>query len=767
MIFVRNCFTSEQLNIVKEISDKTGVSIKLAEIMFSRGIDDVVKAVRYLHPGKHNFNDPFLLSGMKEAVERLKLARDCGERVVVFGDYDADGVCAATIMKRALEDFGVEEVYSVVPERSQGYGLTHELVENVLERYYPDLIITVDCGISCKDEVNFIQDVGVDVIVTDHHEIPEEIPDCVVINCKLKDQAYPCNYLCGAGVAYKVAYALLGDIANKYLDLAALATIADSMILLDENRDIVYEGLKLFKSGGNRALAKLIEKSGLKEITSTGLAFTVAPRINAAGRMGDAHCALALLSEDDSSEIAEKCEILNAYNAERQNLCDLLLRSAKEKLLSGGLHKKCIVLADKDWSGGLVGIVAAKLVEEYNRPVVLFTGNGDKFHGSVRSIDGVNIFQAISACKEHLIDFGGHSQAAGITISEEKIPLFERCFSDYLDANYSAKQFEPRLEVESVIDAPFPIEFAEELDLLEPYGTGNRRPMFCVEAENVKVNSLKHGSPHIVFKTDYIDLIYFNGEKKTNIINAPALKRIAFEANLSAYGGRISLKGYVKAIDYQLENSERLYLECFRKDLFSFKLSNDASCAETIDNETIARLIAGKDKAEKSCLFVASNPETLSDFGIEISNCQLYLPDPRLNDGTVILALEDFSSRDYDAVVYMDKPMFNLAKNNCSARYYISNKPAFDVFGLSADRTIFAEVFKILKLNRFYGESSVDVAMNIERKGIDKKQIIFCLEVFLELGFFEFASGSLQINKSARNELGCSELYRRVSKLLV
>lgn len=763
MITIRNELNTEQLNRISELSKSFGISEKLAEILFTRGINDNLKVERFLHPGKQNFNDPFLLSGMRDAVERITAARDNGERILIFGDYDADGICASTVMKKALIDFGVQEVFAVVPERSQGYGLTHDYVEQVLERYYPDLLITVDCGISCHDEVDFIQDVGVDVIVTDHHEIPEQIPECTVINCKLKNQDYPCDYLCGAGVAYKVAYALIGEHANKYLDLVALATIADSMILLDENRDIVTEGLKLIGRGGNRALEKLIEKSALKEISASGLAFTVAPRINAAGRMNDARCALSLLVENDPLRISELCEVLGEYNTERQNLCDKLLKSAKEKLKTGGLHKKCIVLADKSWNGGLVGIVAAKLVEEYNRPVVLFTGTDGKFHGSVRSIEGVNIFQAVSACKEHLIDFGGHSQAAGITIAEDKVPDFESAFSDYLDENYTAKQFEPIIEADFMVDGPLSMGFIEELNLLEPYGVGNRKPMFCMDVENLNANPVKPGSPHVSFKTEFLDFIYFNGDRRLAILNAPAKKRLAFEATISVYNGRSSMKGYVKSVDYTLYDNERLRLDCFRNDLLSYL---NGSEVETCDNQSIARLCSMRNDKAHSYLYVASNPDSLIKNGFALSECQLYNPDPRLNGSTAILSLKDFSNRDFDAVVYLDRPLFKRAVNIYPTEYYIAEDYAYDINGLSIDRAIFAEVFKILKNNRFYGRSSVDVALSIQSDNISKEQIVFCLEVFLELGFFTIESGILQLDKTVKKELNLSVLYKKISEKL-
>lgn len=764
MIVACNPLDELRQNAVAEIAAEFGLSSVLAKIMVSRGIDDVEKARRFLNPGKKNFYDPFLLSGMQSAVERITAARDAGERVVVFGDYDVDGICASTIMFNALKRYGLSDVFVVVPERSQGYGLSHGLVESVLERYFPDLIITVDCGISCKKEVGFISDMGVDVIVTDHHEIPEEIPDCIVVNCKLKGQLYPCDYLCGAGVAYKTAYALIGDKADDYLDLAALATIADSMILLDENRDIVYEGLRLIEKGGNRALSKLIEKSGLKEITSTGLAFTVAPRINAAGRMDDARAALSLMLESDPLEISEKCEILNEYNLQRQDLCDELLKSARQKLLSGGLHNKCIVLADEKWRGGLVGIVAAKLVEEYNRPVVLFTGKDGRFHGSVRSIDGVNIFRAVSACKEHLIDFGGHAQAAGITIAEDKIPLFEQCFSDYLDANYGKEQFEPKIEVESVITEPFTVELAEELSVLEPFGTGNKRPLFCADVDKINAYPIKAGSPHVVFKTEYLDFIYFNGERKLDVLNAPAKKRIAFEANLSTFNGRTYLKGSVKCVEYALADDERLAIDCFKNDLLSYK--NGKEITEICDNELIAALASKKTSDDANYLYVCSSVDSLKKYGFDLSECSLYAPDATKGGSSVVLSLRDFSLRGFDGIVYLDVPAFNCALNGVETKYYVGGERAHSLSGLSVDRAVFAEVFNLLRLNRFYGNSSVDVAACIKSETLSKEQIVFCLEVFLELKIFSFVSGCLQLDRNVKSELSASELYRRVSEAI-
>ena len=303
MKIIQKQFTNEELNSIKNLSKSSNLLCETAAILYSRGYDTLEKIDKFLNAGKQNFYSPFLLSGVKEAVERLLAAKENGETVVIYGDYDADGICATTVLYRTLIEYGVN-VYAVVPEREDGYGLSQKSIDEVCENIFPDLLITVDCGISSHDEVEYLKDLGVDVIVTDHHELPKILPDCTVINCKLKDQEYPFDSLCGAGVAYKLATALIGEKANKFLDIVSLATVADSMPLVSENRDIVTEGLKNIKNGKVcKAIKSLIEISGIKEITASSLAFGVAPRVNAAGRMGDANSALKMFLSDSDFDV--------------------------------------------------------------------------------------------------------------------------------------------------------------------------------------------------------------------------------------------------------------------------------------------------------------------------------------------------------------------------------------------------------------------------------------------------------------------------------
>ena len=314
-------FTQEQLNSIADLAESAGLTENVTRILYARGVDTAEKIRKFMNPSSKNFLDPFLMKGMREAVDMITQARDEGRTVAVFGDYDADGICASAIMYHALKAFGIEpHVY--VPERTDGYGLSEEVVDRVFEDCNPELFITVDCGISCAKETQYIYELGCDVIVTDHHELPEVLPDCVIVNPKLKDD-YPYDNLCGAGVAFKLACALLGERAYEWLDFATLATVADSVPLLGENRDIVTEGLKLFNHFIRPCFTELIGKT-YDAITAQTLAFNLAPRINAAGRMGDARAAFELFITESAVDIYDLSVKLCAYNTERQKYCDEL-----------------------------------------------------------------------------------------------------------------------------------------------------------------------------------------------------------------------------------------------------------------------------------------------------------------------------------------------------------------------------------------------------------------------------------------------------------
>ena len=577
MKILQKQFNKEELNSIKNLSVACNLLEQTTAILYSRGYDTLEKVDRFLSAGKDNFISPFALSGVKEAVERINFAKENGETVVVYGDYDADGICATTVLYRTLLEYGVN-VYAVVPERENGYGLSQTTIDEIVENLFPDLLITVDCGISCYQEVEYLKDVGVDVIVTDHHELPKILPDCTIINCKLKNQEYSFDSLCGAGVAYKLSYALIKESANKFLDVVALATVADSMPLVEENRDIVTEGIKNIKKGQVcNAIKTLIEVSGIKEVTASSLAYGVAPRVNAAGRMGDANSALKMFLSDSDFEVQKLSSTLSNYNVDRQAECENLYQKVKDELKTHGNYESVIVLYGKNYINGILGIVSARIAEEFNKPTILFSKIDEFLHGSARSIEGINIFEAIGACSSNLVDFGGHAQAAGVTIEEENLEDFAISLNEYITKNYKGLTLEKIVEVDCFIDGRFSERLTSEMALFEPCGQGNKKPTFALNVDSVKAYPIKEGSKHVAFSTKYNDFMYFNGLSSIELLKSNALKTIIFEPNLSNFKGRNYLKGYVRQVAKVQDDSEIKNLENLKDLFFSLKTSSDVS----------------------------------------------------------------------------------------------------------------------------------------------------------------------------------------------
>ena len=539
--------SEEDLSKVKNLAENFGISTDTARLLIMRNVDTEKKAARFLSPSKKWFYDPLLLGGVKDAVSRIEYARDKKEKVLVFGDYDADGICATATLTGCLREFGVE-TFGVVPERENGYGLNLGIIDEILKDREIDLIITVDCGISDAALIEEIKKKYIDVIVTDHHEPPENLPDCITINPKIKGQKYPFDGLCGAGVAYKLGCALIGDGADKYLDFVATATIADSMDLIDENRDIVKEGLKIFNGKNLRSAFKHLIGEPDKEITAQTIAYSVAPKINAGGRQGDAGCALKLFETKEESAIFDLAVKLNAYNIARQNDCEEVYLSADDKIRSEKLYEDAVILVKgEDWNAGVIGIVSAKLCESYRRPVIVFTKFKDAYKGSARSIDGVNVFDALTSAKDLIAEYGGHSQAAGLTVFPENFEKLRTALNEYV-AGASALSDEREIWVDMKKDTPFDLQSVKEIELLAPFGVGNRRPLFATEISDADSKPLKNGSIHYSFKTDVCEMLDFNGWADVELLSFPIKKTLVYEMNYSVFKGQESAKGFLKEI---------------------------------------------------------------------------------------------------------------------------------------------------------------------------------------------------------------------------
>ncbi|MBO5363549.1 MAG: single-stranded-DNA-specific exonuclease RecJ, partial [Clostridia bacterium] len=762
-------FSAEQLNRISDLAAETGLTEQITRILYARGIDSAEKIRKFMRPSEKNFLSPFLMKGMKEAVELITQARDEGRTVAVFGDYDADGICASAIMYHALREFGIEpHVY--VPERADGYGLSEEAVDRIFEDCNPELFITVDCGISCAKEAQYIYELGSDVIVTDHHELPEVLPDCIVVNPKLKDD-YPYDNLCGAGVAFKLACALIGEAAYKYLDFATLATVADSVPLLGENRDIVTEGLKIFNRSLRPCFTELIGKT-YDAITAQTLAFNLAPRINAAGRMGDAMAAFNLFVSENPAEIYDLSVKLCAYNTERQKYCDELYLSAKAKLKEKGAFGNVIMLSDEGWNTGFIGIVAARIAEEYNRPTLLFVHHGDMLKGSARSIENVNIFTALKNCSEHIEEFGGHAQAAGINIKVENFSALEAALNAEIGATYSEADFEQRLYVCEEITARFPEKFAKELAMMEPYGVGHRRPQFVISAGACLARPVKNMSPHLSVKSDFIDLVYFSGVKNLKIIESDVRKKIVFDVNLSHYRGRTQVKGYVRDLLYDGRTGRRAADGIFSNEIARCYAEAPKLTIKQLTTEETKLLIERKRKESPYGLcMIASDRRTLRMYGeLEETPCDLFYPSSRnVSNLLIVSPAPDADLSGFRDIVFLDTPGdYNLSALDGKEVYVNREICGYKMLeSLDTARESLLEIYSALRreIARLSGGSVEELAVYSEGLGFDKREFIFALNVFEELGLISFADGKLTVYRGVKAELTDSGIYRKVCHL--
>ncbi|MCD8372664.1 MAG: single-stranded-DNA-specific exonuclease RecJ, partial [Clostridia bacterium] len=647
-------FTDEQLNSIKALSASCNLTSEVVSVLYGRGVDTAEKIQNYLAPSQQHFISPFKMRGMKEAVELITRARDEGWAVLIYGDYDCDGVCASTIMRGSLKDFGVDAV-AYVPERKGGYGLSRTNIDEILEEFFPELVITVDCGISCAEEVEYLKECGCEVIVTDHHELPDNIPDCICVNPKFNDE-YPYDNLCGAGVAFKVGCALIGKEAYKYLDFTALATVADSVPLTGENRDIVAEGLKKINSSPRSCFTGFLSKSQ-EAVTAHTLAFTIAPKINAAGRMNDAASALALFMAEDEKEVYDLSVKLSAYNQERQLKCDELYLSAKEKLTAHGAYGRIIMLYDDVWNSGFTGIVAARIADEYGRPTILFVKNGDTLKGSARSIEGVNIFDALKACEKYISEFGGHSQAAGVNVDCDCFDALEQALNDYLEQKYTAEDFIPTIYINGELNSDHFARIARELDLLEPFGVGNKRPLFCVEAEECNVRLLKAASTHLTFKLGGMEFMYFGGAKSQRLLECPAPKRIVYEYNVSHFRGKEYVKGFVRDVIYSPDSGRFAREYIAANGVLHAALPpvgvRVTKCGHAEIDDMLSRRPVGY-----GAVFIAMEYATLAryknikKFGVDLFN----LSSRNLADVVIVAPHTDCDFSGYNKIIFLDNP---------------------------------------------------------------------------------------------------------------
>ena len=499
--------TKQPEDEVQQIIEYTNLAEVAARVLYNRGITQLDDIKPFLKEKYFVPHDPFLIHDMDKGVARLKEAIEKKQRITIYGDYDVDGITSVSLMCIFLKEKGVTASFYIPERTGEGYGLNMSAVDTLCGS--TDLLITVDCGITAVSEIEYAASKGMEIIVTDHHQCKDEVPKCcAVINPRYKESKYAYPDLAGVGVAFKLICAYEGydkyyECLEKYSDIVAIGTIADIMPLTDENRIIVKKGLDKIVNGDTKiGISELINQalpSKNREITASTISYVIAPRINAAGRLGQCNTAVELFLTEDKEKAAQIASELCSKNDLRRETEGEIFNQALDiiKKQCDLQKEKVLILANEGWHQGVIGIVASRLAEIYSCPVFLISTDDNVGKGSGRSIYGFNLFKALESCKEYLLQYGGHELAAGITIENSKIDEFKKAINKYANENYKQDEYTSQLTADCELkNNDINIRLLNQLELMHPHGAGNEQPLFNVKnlsvSEIVSLSDGKH-----------------------------------------------------------------------------------------------------------------------------------------------------------------------------------------------------------------------------------------------------------------------------------
>lgn len=483
--------TSDEQEAESRLAQRYSGTPPVSELLAQRGISTIEEADKFFYPSLKDLHDPFLMPDMDRAVERLNLAMGRKEKIMVYGDYDVDGTTAVALVYKYLRNYYSNIEYHIPTRTEDGYGISRATIDMAAENGVT-LFIILDCGIKATDEVAYARTLGIDFIICDHHVADEVLPPAAaILNPKLEDSTYPCPHLSGCGVGYKLmqAFAIsnslpMGDLEGM-LDLVAVSIAADIVPMVGENRILTYFGLKRLNSNPNMGLRAIIRTCGLsgKEITISDVIFKIGPRINASGRMQSGKEAVDLLVSRDSADAFARAKEIDGYNQDRKELDKQITEEANTILEERDVshsRKKSIVIYNKNWHKGIIGIVASRLTELYYKPTVVLTHANGLATGSSRSVQGFDVYSAVESTRDLLENFGGHTYAVGLSLKEENIPEFTRRFEEYVNANIRTDQLTPLLDIDAYLTfSEITPEFLTLLRKFNPFGPGNTKPIFC------------------------------------------------------------------------------------------------------------------------------------------------------------------------------------------------------------------------------------------------------------------------------------------------
>ena len=482
--------TDEQAKRAEHLAGMLNLHPVIGTLLVERGVETVEEAKQFFRPQLTQLHDPFLFKDMKAAINRLNEALGRKERILVYGDYDVDGVTAVALVYKFLHQYCTNIDYYIPDRYEDGYGVSHKGVDYAHETGVK-LIIVLDCGIKAVEEIAYAKSLGIDFIICDHHVPDKQLPPAAaVLNAKRVDHTYPYEHLCGCCVGFKLIQAFAASNGIPFsdliplLDLCAISIASDIVPILGENRILAYHGLRQINQSPSVGVKAIIDVCGLsdKEIMLTDIIFKIGPRINASGRIQNGKESVALLIEKDPEKAREMAEVINHYNEQRKDLDKVMTEQANQIVASiDERHEhKGIVIYNEEWHKGIIGIVASRLTEIYNRPSVVLTRDNDLATGSARSVAGFDIYKAIESCEDLLENFGGHTYASGLTLKAVNVPEFKRRFEEYVDEHILPEQTQPQLDVDAMLDfKDISRRLFNELRRFEPFGPNNTKPVFC------------------------------------------------------------------------------------------------------------------------------------------------------------------------------------------------------------------------------------------------------------------------------------------------
>lgn len=547
---------------VENFSKLLNVPKIISQILLNRGIDTFDKAKLFFRGNLEHLHDPFLLPDMDQAVARIIRAIRQQEKILIYGDYDVDGITAVSLLYLLLRKLGADVIYYIPNRIKDGYGITIGGIKEALQRQV-NLIISVDCGITAIQEVEFARQAGMDVIISDHHEPGAELPSaCAVLNPKCHHSSYPFHELAGVGVAYKLGQALIrtlkldNSLIQEYVDLVAIGSAADIVPLVDENRILVRAGLQQLNKTDRPGLKALLQVTGMlnKPLSTGQVVFILAPRINAVGRLGNATCAVELLTTDNADRALEIANVLEAENRLRKNIDEETFKMAQQMVEEKfNLSDYYGLVLDQDgWHPGVIGIVASRVVEKYYRPTIMISTDENIGKGSARSITGFDIYQALKKCEDLLIGFGGHKYAAGLTIDRANIDRFRRRFNEIAIEQLNEDLLTPKLRIEGELKFnEISPRLLQILKLMAPFGPHNMRPVFLSQKLQVVGTPTVVGNNHLKFKVRQngivLDAIGYNlGDLLYRIDPGVSNLDMTYVIEENTYGGRSTLQLRVK-----------------------------------------------------------------------------------------------------------------------------------------------------------------------------------------------------------------------------